>query len=117
MRNLTLIAAVAATLSSPALASSGLRLATPQEQLEQLCDLEAMNRLQADKVVAYTFSSPQYTDTSIEAPGAVFRKHESWYHLSYACTTDADHREVVSFDMSVGEKIPRRDWDTYYLYP
>lgn len=89
----------------------------PMEQLEQRCDVEAMERLDADKVIAYTFAQPEYTSTSVSAPGAVFRKNSKWYRLSYQCETKDDLRTILSFNMKVGEIIPREDWQRYYLYP
>ena len=89
----------------------------PSEQLEQRCDMEAMNRLDADKVIAYTFSEPSHTAVKFDANGAVFRKHGEWYHLAYSCTTSRNHLKVTDFDLRVGNRIPHRDWSKYYLYP
>lgn len=111
------IAVLFSGLSTVAYAGSGYDLTTPREQLEQSCDVEAMKRLNADKVIAYTFANPLYTDTHIDAPGAVFRRHEQWYRLEYHCSTGKHHRTVVAFDMKVGAKVARSDWDRYYLYP
>ncbi|SHM30300.1 protein of unknown function [Roseibium suaedae] len=121
IRAVPLVAAglVAGMAAFPAqgMAGNGYDRVPPSEQLEQSCDVEAMNRLDADKVIAYTFEDPVYSTQRIDAPGAVFRKNEEWYRLEYHCQTEKDHRTVVSFDWTVGEKIPRSDWDKYYLYP
>lgn len=98
-------------------AASGFDRVPPSEQLEQSCDVEAMKRLNADKVIAYTFADPVYKPMHIDAPGAVFRKNEEWYRLEYHCSTEEDHRTVVSFDWKVGDKVPQSQWEKYYLYP
>ncbi len=89
----------------------------PADQLDQRCDIEAMDRLNADKVISYTFSHPTRTAAHVEAPGAVFRQKGQWFRLSYACTTSADHLTILSFTFKRGALIARKDWAKYYLYP
>ncbi len=89
----------------------------PVDQLDQRCDIEAMDRLQADKVISYTFSHPKRTAVHVDANGAVFRRDGNWYRLSYACTTSPDHLSIVSFAFKRGPMIARKDWARYYLYP
>jgi hypothetical protein len=90
---------------------------TPADQLDQRCDIEAMDRLQADKVISYTFSHPKRTAVHVDADGAVFRRNGDWYRLSYACTTSPDHLSIVAFAFKRGAIIARKDWTRYYLYP
>jgi hypothetical protein len=89
----------------------------PVDQLDQRCDIEAMDRLNADKVISYTFSHPKRTSAHVDAAGAVFRQKGQWFRLSYACTTSADHLTVLSFTFKRGDMIAHRDWAKYYLYP
>ncbi|MDM9625756.1 DUF930 domain-containing protein [Rhizobium sp. S152] len=90
---------------------------TPVDQLDQRCDIEAMDRLQADKVISYTFSHPKRTAVHVDADGAVFRRAGHWYRLSYACTTSPDHLSIVAFTFKRGAMIAHKDWTRYYLYP
>ncbi len=67
---------------------------TPQERMEQRCDIEAMERIKheqkgffSDKVIAYTFSEPEISGEKIKAPGAVFRSKGEWYRLKFKCET------------------------------
>jgi hypothetical protein len=89
----------------------------PVDQLDQRCDIEAMDRLQADKVISYTFSHPQRTAVHVDANGAVFRRNGEWYRLSYACTTSADHLSILAFRFSKGARIAHADWARNFLYP
>lgn len=89
----------------------------PVDQLDQRCDIEAMDRLQADKVISYTFSHPKRTAVHVDANGAVFRRKGEWYRLSYACTTSADHLSIVSFQFKKGARIAHADWARNFLYP
>ncbi len=89
----------------------------PVDQLDQRCDIEAMDRLQADKVISYTFAHPKRTAVHVDANGAVFRRNGNWYRLSYACTTSPDHLSIVAFTFKRGTVIAHKDWTRYYLYP
>jgi len=96
----------------------------PEEELEQRCDIEALNRISAadngmfaDKVIAYTFAPPAVEGTSIDAKGAAFRAGGHWYRLSYHCVTDPTELDVKAFSFKIGAEIPRAQWDRLYLYP
>ncbi|MCJ9752509.1 DUF930 domain-containing protein [Neorhizobium sp. BETTINA12A] len=96
----------------------------PDERREQRCDIEAMDRIKKDnkgefkpdKVIAYTFSQPVEDGNAIRAPGAVFRSAGDWYRLKYKCETGDKGLEVMSFDYKIGSKVPREEWEKYYLY-
>ena len=96
---------------------------TPEERREQRCDIEAMSRIsreekgfRPDKVIAYTFGDPIETGNQLKAQGAVVRSAGDWYRLRYRCETAEDGLKVLSFDYKVGSKIPRDQWQQYYLY-
>ncbi len=96
----------------------------PQTRLEQRCDTEAMERINADKstfkpdkVIAYTFAEPVVKEDKMKAPGAVFRSKGEWYKLKFKCRTDTEHLDVLSFEYKIGELVPHESWDEFYLYP
>ncbi|MFB9951411.1 DUF930 domain-containing protein [Rhizobium puerariae] len=99
-----------------------LNALAPDERREQRCDIEAMNRIREegefkpDKVIAYTFADPVETDNSIRAPGAVFRSGGDWYRLKFDCETAEQGLKIMSFDYKIGSKVPREQWERYYLY-
>ncbi len=95
----------------------------PDERREQRCDIEAMARIakeqagfRPDKVIAYTFSDPIEKDDLVKAPGAAFRSGGNWYRLTYKCETGERGLSVRSFRYKIGAKIPRSQWEHYYLY-
>jgi len=94
----------------------------PDERREQRCDIEAMDQIRKegefrpDKVIAYTFSDPIENGNSVRAPGAVFRSRGDWYRLKYECETGDKGLKVMSFDYKIGSKVPRTQWEKYYLY-
>ena len=77
--------ALAPFCASPALALDArirgqLEKLTPEERLEQRCDMEAMDRIgggkggfRPDKVIAYAFGDPKLDGTTFKTKGAVFR--------------------------------------------
>lgn len=96
---------------------------TPQERMEQRCDIEAMDRIKQeqkgfapDKVIAYTFSDPEISGAKFKASGAVFRSKGDWYRLKFKCETDQQRVSIRSFDYKIGDIVPRDDWQQYYLY-
>ncbi|HSX76065.1 MAG TPA: DUF930 domain-containing protein [Shinella sp.] len=122
------ILALAPLCSSPALAidariRSQLQKLTPEERLEQRCDIEAMDKIsdakggyRPDKVIAYAFGDPKLDGTTIKTKGAVFRSGGEWYRLSYKCEGTADRLEVNAFKYRIGDVVPRKDWAAHYLY-
>jgi hypothetical protein len=121
------IAAVTLLFALPAHALDGrivkqLNALAPDERREQRCDLEAMDRirkdadLKPDKVIAYSFGDPLENGNAIRAPGAVFRSSGSWYRLKYKCETGEQGLKIMSFDYTIGSKVPREEWEKHYLY-
>jgi hypothetical protein len=120
--------ALAPLVASPAMAldariSSQLQKLTPEERLEQRCDMEAMDKIsdgkggfRPDKVIAYAFGDPKLEGTTFKTRGAVFRSGGEWYRLSYKCEASADRLEVNAFKYNVGDMVPREDWAAHYLY-
>ena len=96
---------------------------TPEERLEQRCDIEAMDRIgdgkggyRPDKVIAYAFGDPKLDGTTFKTKGAVFRSKGEWYRLSYKCEASADRLEVNAFKYKIGDVVPHEDWAAHYLY-
>lgn len=95
----------------------------PETRLEQTCDTEVMLRINhehaaytADKVIAYTFGETVFRKDTMQAPGAVFRSHGDWYHLSYNCVSGPRHLDARQLDYEIGDIIPRSAWADYNLY-
>ena len=114
--------------TSPALAidarlRSQLEKLTPEERLEQRCDMEAMDQISGgkggfrpDKVIAYAFGDPKLDGTTLKTKGAVFRSEGEWYRLAYKCEGSDDRLEVNAFKFKIGNVVPREDWAAHYLY-
>lgn len=120
--------ALAPLVASPAMALDArirnqLQKLTPEERLEQRCDMEAMDKISGgkggfrpDKVIAYAFGDPKLEGTTFKTRGAVFRSGGEWYRLSYKCEASADRLEVNAFKYKIGDMVPREDWAAHYLY-
>ncbi len=103
---------------------AGLLKLDPETRLEQRCDAEVLDRIthdnrrfDADRVVAYAFSTPIMARNSIKSSGAAFRSRGEWYRLKFKCETAPDHMEVLNFRYRIGERIPKDEWSKYDLYP
>lgn len=97
-----------------------LRLLAADERAVQLCNIEAMEQVHAWKarlfpeaVVAYATKGLKIRGGSIVADGAAFYSASSWHRLRFECDVRDD--EVVSFAYSVGDLIPRSEWEAYSL--
>jgi hypothetical protein len=118
-----------AMLSQAALAhpqSRAMRVALGQMEeetrLEQLCDIEAMAQIAAhlqvfkpDRIVAYAKAEMKLMRNILIADGAAFRSNRIWYALTFKCELSKDRQMVQAFEFSVGNAIPRRDWERYSL--
>lgn len=119
---LALLAAVPAHALDARLAKQ-LQALAPDERREQRCDMEAMKRIareqkgfKPDKVIAYTFADPVEEGNLVRAPGAVFRSKGDWYRLKFKCETGERGLKIRSFKYKLGAKVPREEWERYYLY-
>ncbi|WP_319411996.1 DUF930 domain-containing protein [uncultured Cohaesibacter sp.] len=93
-----------------------LKEMAPQERMLQLCNMEVMGKLDADRLVDYTFADPQISDTKVNAQGAAYRRNGHWYKLSYSCNTSKDQMEVLKLTYKKGNEIPKGDWTQYNLF-
>jgi hypothetical protein len=94
----------------------------PAEQVEQLCNLEAMaqvgqwnRRLQPDRLVAYAMGDTAFSENSFVADGAAVHSEQAWYRLHYRCDLSFDHKKVVAFEFVMGDAIPKSDWSEHNL--
>nr|WP_320143948.1 DUF930 domain-containing protein [uncultured Cohaesibacter sp.] len=88
----------------------------PQERMLQLCNMEAMGKLDADRLVDYTFSSPKIGEQKVKAAGAAYRRHGHWYKVSYSCDTSKDQMKVLKLTYKKGDEIPRDKWTQFNLF-
>lgn len=94
----------------------------PADQVEQLCNLEAMaqiaqwdSSLQPDRVVAYAMADTKLSENSFSADGAAVHSRQDWYRLRFKCDLTLDHKKVVAFEFTLGEAIPKEIWSEHSL--
>lgn len=92
------------------------------ERILQLCNLEAMEQIEAwngtyrpDNLVAYARSEETISGNTIKADGAAFHSGDQWYELRFDCDLAPTRDKVVAFAFEVGKPVPRRDWDRLSL--
>lgn len=94
-----------------------LRKLDPATRLEQVCDIEAMHRInrdpnkfRPDRAVLAATSNPETSGHVIHGSGGAFRSKGKWYGFSFKCEASDDHMQVISFDYKLGELIPEEKW-------
>jgi hypothetical protein len=99
-----------------------LKQLDPDARFEQVCDLEAMQRIGKDKTyrpertIVSALASPKVADTTMSGAGGAFKSKGQWYQFSFTCKTSADHMQVLSFSYQVGEPIPQEQWEKNGLW-
>jgi len=126
-RKYTALAAVLASMaaSGAAFAAAGsgkrlqeqLRKLDPSTRLEQVCDIEAMRRINRDpnafhpdRAVISAISDPKIAGHVAEGTGGAFRSKGKWYRFSFKCQVSDDHMRVLAFDYKLGDPIPESQW-------
>ena len=92
------------------------------EQVIQLCNMEALEQLrtgevalEADALVGYAFDSVSVDRGVLDAPGGAVRSGGNWFHLRYHCAVAADIASVSAFEYALGAPIPPDQWEEHFL--
>jgi hypothetical protein len=99
-----------------------LRKIEPTTRLEQICDLEAMNRIKretgmkADRAKSDVISSPHHNNHTLTVNGGAFRADAKWFELSFVCMGSPDHLHVTAFKYKIGKPIPQSKWPSLGLW-
>ncbi len=94
----------------------------PQTRLEQICDLEAVNRIKQDKQYSpdraqgAASAEPKTEGHKLISKGGAFRSKGDWYELTFVCEASPDHMKVLSFEYQTGKPIPKAKWEEYGLW-
>lgn len=107
--------------------SRGARAALKQlaaaDQVEQLCNIEAMeqvrhwdSRYAPEFVVSYAMADPTRRSQGMEAGGAAFLSRQHWYEISFRCEVTPDLNEVTAFEFQIGRDIPQEEWESHSLF-
>lgn len=93
-----------------------------QEQIVQLCNIEALEQLRdakrgeaPDALVGYAFDSIDVVGLELVANGGAFRSQGQWRHIRYRCAVAPDVRSVAAFEYAVGELVPESEWEAHFL--
>lgn len=92
-------------------------------RLEQVCSLEAMQRMRRDKTpfrpdraVIHAVSEPKRNGDTLAGEGGAFRSKRKWYQFSFVCKAEPGHLKVAEFSYKLGDEIPADKWEGYGLY-
>jgi hypothetical protein len=92
------------------------------ERLTQLCNIEALEQIRTartdfapDTLVPYAFADTNILNGLLTAPGAAFRSRRRWWAVSLKCAVAPDYSAVTDFEFTLGDEIPREQWEAHYL--
>lgn len=99
-----------------------LPLLAPDERMEQLCVIEAIEQIrtarrdtQPDRLVAYAMAETRTAGNALSADGGAFHSKGEWYAVRFRCELTPDHARVAAFEFAVGDAIPRGEWARHNL--
>ena len=99
-----------------------LALLGGDERVAQMCNIEALAqihtadpRLVPDILVAYAMADMEVANRVVDADGGAFRSKREWYGFKFHCEVAADLQSVTDFSFSIGEPIPRDEWESHDL--
>ena len=117
-----LFSAAPALAMDPRFAAS-LKKLDPETRLEQVCDLEAMSRIDRDanpyhpdRAKTDVISHPVHAGDTVTGKGGAFRSKGRWYSFSFTCKGTPDHMKVLAFSYKIGEPIPESKWASLGLW-
>ena len=128
MKNAAVALALILLTAAPSLAmdprfAASLKKLDPQTRLEQVCDLEAMSRIDRDanpyhpdRAKTDVVSHPVHTGDTVKGSGGAFRSKGKWYSFSFSCKGSPDHMQVLSFSYKIGDLIPESKWAALGLW-
>ncbi len=128
MKNAAVVLIAVVFSAAPSLAmdprfAASLKKLDPETRLEQVCDLEAMSRIDRDansfhpdRAKTDVVSHPQHNGDTVTGKGGAFRSKGKWYSFSFTCKGSPDHMQVLSFSYKIGELIPESKWAAYGLW-
>lgn len=103
--------------------AASLKKLDPETRLEQVCDLEAMSRIDRDantyhpdRAKTDVSSHPQHVGDTVTGKGGAFRSKGRWYSFSFTCKGTPDHMQVLAFSYKIGELIPESKWAALGLW-
>lgn len=128
VKNAAVVLAFALFSAAPSLAmdprfAASLKKLDPETRLEQVCDLEAMSRIDRDaspyhpdRAKTDVVSHPQHAGDTVKGSGGAFRSKGRWYSFSFECKGTPDHMKVLSFSYKIGALIPESKWAALGLW-
>jgi hypothetical protein len=103
--------------------AASLKKLGPETRLEQVCDLEAMSRIDRGpnpyhpgRAKTDVIAHPVHAGDTVTGKGGAFRSKGKWYSFSFSCKGSPDHMTVLSFSYKIGELIPESKWAALGLW-
>jgi len=103
--------------------AASLKRLEPQTRFHQVCDIETMKRIQAergsvrpDRMVMDAIRPATEAGDTLSGDGGAIRSGGKWYRLTFSCRASADRMRVLALTYRIGRVIPEKDWERYGLW-
>ena len=100
-----------------------LKRLDPETRLYQVCDFEAMKRIdrdrkkfRPDRAMSDAVAPSKISGNTISGKGGAFRSRGQWYQFSFTCKASKDRMKVLNYQYKIGGKIPKNKWEDYGLW-
>jgi hypothetical protein len=122
------IAALCLLISVPALTRAAtleqsLAKLDPEERSRQACAAKGLDIMRkdprlrkADRINASVTKPAVLKGTALTAPDGAVRVANKWYAVSYACQLSPDLMKATTFTFTLGQEIPKTDWEKNGLW-
>lgn len=122
------IVAVCLLISVPAIATAAtleqsLAKLDPEERSRQACAAKGLDIMRkdprlrkADRINASITKPAVLKGTALTAPDGAVRVANKWYAVAYACQLSPDFMKATTFTFTLGQEIPKADWEKNGLW-
>jgi len=92
------------------------------EKLMQICNMEGLEQIRRanpkfnpDVLVSYAMAETSVDGMTLIADGGAFHTGKNWIAIRLRCTVAADYSGVTDFAFSIGDPIPKSEWNSHNL--
>lgn len=111
------------TLGKAGTLDQSLAKLDPEERSRQACASKGLDVMRkdprlrkADRINAATTTPAILKGTALTAPAAAVRSAKKWYTFTYACQLTPDLMKATTFTFTLGQEIPKTDWEKLGLW-
>ena len=117
------LSALSPPLSQAATLEQSLAKLDPEERSRQACAAKGLDIMRkdprlrkADRINASISKPAILKGTALTAPDGAVRSSKKWYAIAYTCQLTPDLMKATTFTFTLGQEIPKTDWEKMGLW-